>query len=144
MKLTLTCIFPSEQSANVAANKVKESGYDIDKVSVFKTNSTMRRGDINASNGFYENAYLPLTQSGPGQVYPEEGGIYPSGQLASIAAALGIEHGINPFKKELPHEFSAALSDGSAFMQCVVSSHQANEITNLLIANSGENIKTYS
>ena len=57
MKITLTCIFPSEQSANVAANKVKESGYDIDKVSVFKSNSTTRRGDINASNGFFENTY---------------------------------------------------------------------------------------
>ena len=144
MKITLTCIFPSEQSANVAANKVKESGYDIDKVSVFKSNSTTRRGDINASNGFFENTYLPLTQSGPGQVYPEEGGIYPPGQLASVAAALGIEQGINPFKKELPHEISTALPHGGAFMQCVVSSHQANEITNLLIANSGENIKTYS
>ena len=143
MKITLTCTFPSEQTANTTANKIKSSGYDIDKISVFKENSTLRRGDINAANGFYEKTYLPLTQSGPGQVYPEEGNIYPQGQIASVAAALRPEFGINPFKRELPEELSNSIPKGGAFLKCNISSHQKKDISRLLSECGGENIKTY-
>lgn len=144
MKTTLTCIFPSEQCAFVATNRVKESGYEIEKVHVSPNNNIINRGRINASSGFYEYSYLPFTQSGPGQTYPEEGNTYPAGQIASVAAALGFENGINPFKEELPKEISDALPTSYAFMRCNISSHQTKDISKLLSENGGENIKIYS
>ena len=140
MKITLTCTFPSRQSAYTTANLIKSSGYDIDKVSVY---GNKKFANIKNHSEFYKWAHLPFTQNAHSAEPAESDISTPYPQIASISAALGFDDVINPFKDELPDEFSEYLSNDSAYMRCTVSSHQLEATKKVLAESGGENIKTY-